>query len=205
MHLYRSIEGGTDMRKTLLASLMVVCLSGCSAHYGQIECETIEVFKDGFSVFKNTHCVDFGHVYEFQNEAGDNLYTDFFPWNVVYSKGMYSAPLKVYATRDSEECVVYEFIRDVGKIGYTKHCYLDLKTRTVEVELIYSDLALSYYPLFREMKGAEEAYECAKKGFCDLNGINNYTVYLDEINKGFERHSFTSWGEEYEITYTELK
>ena len=191
------------MRKTLLASLMVVCLSGCSAHSGQIECETIEVFKNGASVFKNTHHVDFDYVYEYLNESGDKFYTDNSPYYLAGFKEIYRLPLKVYPTRDSEECVVYEFNRDVGKIGYTKHCYLDLKTRTVEVELIYSDLALSYYPLFRqEMEGAEEAYECAKKSYYHIDGD---TVYLDEIQKGFECHYFTSWGEEYEITYTELK
>ena len=52
------------------------------------------------------------------------------------------------------------------------------------------------------MGGAEEAYECAKKGYYHLSGD---TVYLDETPKGFECHSFFNYSEEAEVTYTELK
>ncbi|MBR4274969.1 MAG: hypothetical protein IKQ34_03045, partial [Bacilli bacterium] len=54
-----------------------------------------------------------------------------------------------------------------------------LKARTVETERIYNDTALSYAH-FIDMGGAEEAYECAKKGYYHLSGD---TVYLDETQK----------------------
>ena len=189
------------MRKTLLASLMVVCLSGCSAHYGQIECETIEVAENDRVVFKNSHGEDFDRVNEFISAAGDVIYTDYVPYS-SRPKDNHPVKLKVYATKDSEEYVEYEFVSAIGPIGYTKNCYVDLKTHTVEVEIIYTDMALSY-PQFREMEGAEEAYECAKKCYYHLECAS--IVYLDEIQKGLECHYFTTFGEDAEITYTELK
>ena len=191
------------MRKTLLASLMVVCLSGCSAHYGQIACETIEVVENDRMVFKDSHGEDFDRVNEFVSAAGDIIYTDYVPYSYLWRQGNnHPEKLKVYATKDSEEYVEYEFYSDIGPIGYTKNCYVDLKTHTVEVEIIYTDMALSY-PQFREMEGAEEAYECAKK--CYYHIEYSSIVYLDEIQKGLECHYFTTFGEEAEITYTELK
>ena len=189
------------MKKSLLASLMVVCLGGCSAHYGQIACETIEVVENGRMVFKDGHGEDFDRVNEFVSAAGDIIYTDYVPYT-WRPKNNHPEKLKVYATRNSEEYVEYEFYSDIGPIGYTKNCYVDLKTHTVEVEIIYTDMALSY-PQFREMEGAEEAYECAKKCYYHIEYAS--IVYLDEIQKGLECHYFTTFSEDAKITYTELK
>ena len=117
------------MRKTLLASLMVVCLSGCSAHYGQIACETIVVVENDRMVFKDSHGEDFDRVNEFISAAGDIIYTDYVPYSYLWRQGNnHPEKLKVYATKDSEEYVEYEFYSDIGPIGYTKNCYVDLKS-----------------------------------------------------------------------------
>ena len=191
------------MKKTLLTSLLVVCLSGCSAHSGQIKCETIKIKDNNFSFFEGKAKEDFGRVYEYQGPGFVTLYTDYRPDNsYIYGpRTPEPVPLKVYTSKESNEYVEYYYNREVGPIAVTYNYYLDLKARTVETERIYNDAALSY-PQFRDMEGAEEAYECAKKGYYHLSGD---TVYLDETPKGFECHSFLNYSEEAEVTYTELK
>lgn len=197
------------MKKALLTVLMVVCLSGCSSHYGQIKCKTIKVIENGNRVFDEASKEDFDNVYEYYSEAGDVLYTDYAP----VSPYVYLAdsarwneqefvPLKVYETKESTEYVKYNLSRTVGPIAVLENYYVDLKARTVETECIYSDAALSY-PQFREMEGAKEAYECAKKGYYHLN--KGDTLYLNETQKGFECHFFKTFGEGAEITYTEFE
>ena len=194
------------MKKALLPSLMVVCLSGCSSHYGQINCETIRVVDNGWTLIDGAHKEGFGDVNEYMSKTGDLLYTDCVIMNqyVAHSPGYQSqpAPLFVYATKGSEERVEYTFNRRVGPIGLTENYYLDLKAKTIEAEFIYNDTALSY-PQFRQMEGAEEAYECAKKGYYHISGFE--PVYLDETPKGFEYHTFYTFSEEAELSYAELK
>ena len=65
------------MKKTLLTSLLVVCLSGCSARFGQIECKTIKVTQDGKTVFSGVHSEHYTQeVYEFRDAFGNAIYTD---------------------------------------------------------------------------------------------------------------------------------
>ena len=193
------------MKKALLASLMVVCLSGCSAapHSGQIFCKTIQAKGDGV-YFYGRSGETYDDVYEFINKAGDVLYTDYVPYTLYdYPTwvGGIPDPIKVYDTKDSKEYVQYSYQRCVGPIAVTKNYYLDLKTRTVESEFIYSDAAISN-PRRSEETGAEEAYECAKKVYYHIDGSD--TIYLDETPKGFEYHLFKTYGKEVEITYTEF-
>ena len=192
------------MKIALLASLMVVCLSGCSAapHSGQIFCKTIQAKGDGV-YFYGRSGEAYDDVYEFISKAGDVLYTDYVPillYDYEDRCGGYELPIKVYASKDSEEYVEYEYSRSVGRIALTKNYYLDLKTRTVESEFIYSDAAISN-PRGPEDTTAEEAYECAKKVFYHLDRSDS--IYLDETPKGFEYHRFKTYGEGVEITYTE--
>ena len=191
------------MKKTLLSSLLVVCLSGCSAHSGQIKCETIKVVENNSRVLDAESRDTFDRVYEYQGPGFVTLYTDSTPDTGLISgpKTPELVPLKVYTSKEPNEYVEYYYNREVGPIAVTYNYYLDLKARTVETERIYNDTALSY-PQFRDMEGAEEAYECAKKGYYHLSGD---TVYLDETPKGFECHSFLNYSEEAEVTYTELK
>ena len=192
------------MKKTLLTSLLVVCLSGCSAHSGQIKCETIKVVQDHSRVLDAESRDTFDRVYEYQGPGFETLYTDSTPRSGLVISSQQTpelVPLKVYTSKESNEYVEYYYNREVGPIAVTYNYYLDLKARTVETERIYNDTALSY-PQFRDMEGAEEAYECAKKGYYHLSGD---TVYLDETPKGFECHSFLNYSEEAEVTYTELK
>ena len=194
------------MKTALLASLMVVCLSGCSAapHSGQIFCKTIQAKGDGVN-FHGWSGETYDDVFEYKNRAGDVLYTDYMPALYYYDidPGMIRLPLKVYATKDSEKYVEYDYQRNVGSIAVTKNYYLDLKTRTVESEFIYSDAAISN-PRGAEDTTAEEAYECAKKDYYHLKkGELGDTLYLDETPKGLECHIFETYGEEVKITYTE--
>ena len=78
-----------------------------------------------------------------------------------------------------------------------------MNARTVETEYVYTDSAISYSQ-FRQMQNAGEAYECAKKDFYHM-GTSPDRIYLDRDQKGLECHYFDSFGEEVEITYTELK
>ena len=191
----------------LLTPLMVVCLSGCSAapHSGQIFCVTIQAKGNGVYFFGRSGKT-YDDVYEFINKAGDVLYTDYMPvllYDYEDRWGGYPLPIKVYDTKDSEEYVLYEYSRSVGRIAVTKNYYLDLKTRTVESEFIYSDAAISN-PRGPEDTTAEEAYECAKKDYYHLKkGELGDTLYLDETPKGLECHLFETYGEEVKITYTE--
>ena len=193
------------MKKAFLASLMIVCLSGCSAapHSGQIFCKTIQAKGDGV-YFYECSGETYDDVYEFINKAGDVLYTDYMPATLYHYTnwvGWIPDPIKVYDTKDSKEYVLYEFSRSVGRIAVTKNYYLDLKTRTVESEFIYSDAAISN-PRGPEDTTAEEAYECAKKVYYHLDSSD--AIYLDETPKGFEYHLFETYGKEVEITYTEF-
>lgn len=194
------------MKKMLLTPLMVVCLSGCSAapHSGQIFCKTIQVRGSRVS-FHGYSGETYDDVFEYKNRAGDVLYTDYMPalYYTDIDPAMIRLPLKVYATKDSEEYVEYGYQRNVGSIAVTKNYYLDLKTRTVESEFIYSDAAISN-PRGLEDTTAEEAYECAKKDYYHLKkGELGDTLYLDETPKGLECHLFETYGEEVKITYTE--
>lgn len=203
------------MKKTLLTSLLVVCLSGCSAHSGQINCEEIKAIKDGYSVFYGKHKDAFERVYEYRGKMNNKevvLYTDCV-WQTYYhypnGSGYVSCEnVTVYPNKDSDEHSVFYYEREVGPIGVTRNYYLDLKTRTIESESLYNDTALSY-PQFREMKGAEEAYECAKKGYYHITqthyvGTDN-VVYLDENQQGLELHTFETFDETVEFEYIELK
>ena len=155
MHLYRSIEGGTDMKKSLLASLMVVCLSGCSAHFGKINCQTIEVTENGSSVFRGYHLENYAPVYEYVCDGHGVIYTDYKPVRQVtrsdHTMESIPLPIYVYATAESRDCLKYEFSGEIGPIAYVVNLYLDLGTRTVETEYIYNDSAISY-SLFRDMR-----------------------------------------------------
>jgi len=193
------------MKTALLASLMVVCLSGCSAapHSGQIFCKTIQAKGDGVNFYGRSGEA-YDEVYEYINQAGDVLYTDYVSYTLFHYDtwgGGYPNPIRVYDTKDSEKYVEYECSRSVGRIALTKNYYLDLKTRTVESEFIYSDAAISN-PRGPEDTTAEEAYECAKKVFYHLDSSD--AIYLDETPKGFEYHLFKTYGEGVEITYTEF-
>ena len=192
------------MKKTLLSSLLVVCLSGCSAHSGQIKCETIKVVENNSRVLDAESRDTFDRVYEYQGPGFETLYTDSTPRSGLVISSQQTpepVPLKVYSSKESNEYVEYYYNRNVGPIAVRYNYYLDLKAKTIETERIYNDTALSY-PQFRDMEGAEEAYECAKKGYYHLSGD---TVYLDETPKGFECHSFLNYSEEAEVTYTELE
>ena len=191
------------MKKMLLTPLMVVCLSGCSAapHSGQILCMTIQAKGNGV-YFYGRSGETYDDVFEYKNRAGDVLYTDYMPalYYTDIDPGMIRLPLKVYAAKDSEEYVEYGYQRNVGSIAVTKNYYLDLKTRTVESEFIYSDAAISN----SQKTGTKEAYECAKKDYYHLNrGELGDTLYLDETPKGLECHLFETYGEDVKITYTE--
>lgn len=195
------------MKKTLLTSLLVVCLSGCSTNFGKINCQTIDVKEDGTSIFNGSHLESFAAVYEYVCDGHGVIYTDYKPTRQVY-KGdnkMESIPLPiyVYATAESRDYVKYEFSGEIGPIAYIVNYYLDLNARTVETEYVYTDSAISYSQ-FRQMQNAGEAYECAKKDFYHM-GTSPDRIYLDRDQKGLECHYFHNFSEEAEITYTELK
>lgn len=200
------MKGGTDMKKSLLASLMVVCLSGCSAHFGKINCQTIEVTENGSSVFRGYHLENYAPVYEYVCDGHGVIYTDYKPVRQVprsdHTMESIPLPIYVYATAESKDYLKYEFSGEIGPIAYVVNLYLDLDTRTVETEYIYNDSAISYSQ-FRDMRNAGEAYECAKEDYYHI-GYSQH-IYLDRNQKGLECHYFTTFGEDAEITYTELK
>lgn len=194
------------MKKTLLASLVVVCLSGCSAHFGKINCQTVDVKEDGISVFHGSHLKNFAAVYEYVCYGHGVIYTDYKPTRQVYKADhtMESIPLPiyVYATAESRDYLKYEFSGEIGPIAYVVNYYLDLNARTVETEYVYTDSALSYSE-FRQVQNAGEAYECAKEDYYHI-GYSDH-IYLDRNQKGLECHYFDTFSEEAEIIYTELK
>ena len=194
------------MKKTFLASLMVVCLSGCSAHSGQINCKRVDIRdREGNYVLSGFHNESFDSVYEYLGPDSETLYLDgvFMYKEVVRqrtgeNRGPF--PINVYEKEGSEECVEYVYNRRVGPIWSVHSYYLNLPTRTVEYECIRNSLGLSYAQ-FREMDGAQEAFECAHKDFYHYQGPN---LYLDKALKGLEYHIWYDYAETDEVEYTEL-
>ena len=92
------------MKKTLLTSLLVVCLSGCSARFGQIECKTIKVIQDGKTVFSGVHSEHYmQEVYEFLK----NAYT------------------KEELEEEKAKCIMLHYAGKMGKPWRFKHPYSD--------------------------------------------------------------------------------
>ena len=171
------------MKKTLLTSLLVVCLSGCSAHSNQINCQKIDIeTKDGHYVVSGEHKERFDYVYEYLGPDFKPLYLDgVYMCRVVQGLGHDTGPypIKVYETEGSKDYVEYIYNRTVGPI-WSK--------------------ALSY-PQFREMEGAKEAFECAHKDFYHYQGR---TLYLDKAYKGLEYHIWYSYDENAKVEFTQL-
>ena len=124
------------MKKTLLTSLLVVCLSGCSAHSNQINCQKIDIeTKDGHYVVSGEHKERFDYVYEYLGPDFKPLYLDgVYMCRVVQGLGHDTGPypIKVYETEGSKDYVEYIYNRTVGPIWSVHSYYLNMKTRTVE-------------------------------------------------------------------------
>ena len=192
------------MKKTLLSSLLVVCLSGCSAHSNQINCQKIDIeTKDGHYVVSGEHKERFDYVYEYLGPDFKPLYLDgVYMCKVVGGLGHDTGPypIKVYETEGSKDYVEYIYNRNVGPIWSVHSYYLNMKTRTVEYECVRDDTALSYSH-FTGMDGAEEAFECAHKDFYHYQGRN---LYLDKAYKGLEYHIWYSYDENAKVEFTQL-
>ena len=206
------------MKKTLLTSLLVVCLSGCSARFGQIECKTIKVIQDGKTVFSGVHSEHYmQEVYEFRDAFGNAIYTDRATGWINCGIGdpcPRSGPsdIKLYESKESSKYTKYVYERQISYVETTRNYYLDLRTRTVETEFIYHEPSESIscqYPFSYR----QEAYECAKKCYYHLDPYYKDTiawsdaivVYLDEIQEGLEYHTLETFDETVEFEYTELK
>ena len=196
------------MKKAILSLFMTVCLSGCGLHYGQINCETIEVKKTGGN-WSNwfSHKEGFDQVYEFISARG-TIYTDYLLYSSIIQQGPWTqepSPIRVYKTKGSQGYTEYTYNRRVGPIGTIHNYYLDqANKRTIETELIYNTTALSY-TMFCEMEGAEEAYECVQKNkyYHLLDGTGE--IYLDSTPEGLNCRFSQTFDETYEIKYTALE
>lgn len=196
------------IRKTLLigllgaATLMCSCSNGgiTSKTSGTIDCYSIYVYKTGstsatYSYYYGTH---YSEVYEYQNNAGDLIYTN---------AGSESSKLTVYKNRYASKYDEYTYVGFVGWLTYEDNYYLDVDNKVIDHETKYHEYQYEKNPNEDNSEANNQrAWKCAKKGYYKIAADYYYfytaVIYLDTTDKSLESHEYTKLSDDCIIKYT---
>ena len=186
------------MKKHVVFLLPFLMLASCAGNQGaatgngRIDCYYVRVTPSGSALGTGTlYAYQTGYtlVKEFQNEDGKIIYSDFPDSQILLKKTYYSS-----------ETIPYKATRSIGYLTVEQNYYLDLGSRTLDMEtrLIENKTDENRYQI--ENMDNKLAYEKAKEGFYWYSGSANFGSE-DRVDKSLERHIYLSIGQDATIEY----
>ena len=190
--------------KKLLLMFSLLCafiLCSCSNNrIGFVDCYSIQVTSGGQSVYDRQYTLSYVSVYEYKNEKGDEIYSNYIKKSSLISDEY--EPIKVYNSRYDVESTEYKYEKFVGWMTVESSYYLDLDNRVIDAKTRFYEYCFKQMPSDAESNN-KKAFECAKKGFyyTEYFGLS-YAVVKEFTESSLERHEYTKLGSDSLIKYT---
>ena len=205
------------MKKVIFLLIAMIGLTSCSSNNGggakgKIDCYSIRVTEGGSLVYDFTYFASYEFVYEYISSDGKQLYINEKPQYQKYNPAMgintvENCTIRVFSDRYTNDYVEYSFSKFIGFLTVEHNYYLDLKARSIDAEIKWSEYKYESDPIDKGDSDNKNAIAFAKKGFYLINnssiGITDYvSLRLDLTESSLERHTYTLLGEDSIIAYS---
>ena len=193
-----------------IISFGLVSCNPAGGSTGRIDC--YKIYEGGHTY--QYHFVE-KPVYEYTNEKGESIYTNFYRNYTNTGMKVPSLPLLLFSNRFSTEYTTYNFSKYVGYVYEEYNYYLNLDSKTLDQEVKYRKYTGSVkettfnneeitFNHDKAMSGVSKGYYTEYDNnsyYIDGETIDGCVIYKELHNTKTERHVYKMYGDATDISY----